>query len=372
MLRKVWRIGMFVVVGLVACAIVLAGGALAYRGYRQHQNARAFAITAPAGIQEGRFVKIGGIEQWVQIRGDDIDNPVLLVLHGGPGAAYSPATPIFLAWEKYFTVVQWDQRGAGLTFGRNGEQGSGEMSIDRMTQDGIEVAEYLRQRLHKDKILIYGTSWGTVLGVEMAKRRPDLFLAYVGSGQLVDELRTEQMGYQTCLEAVRRAGDAEGLAALTAAGPPPYRSLEQLGVERRLYYRYAPMAPDEKSFSSKILWTVLFAPEYRLRDIFDYNDGAEFSMRAIFAEGWGGDGLDLRRLGPRFEVPVVIIQGADDTLTPVSLAREYFDSIEAPHKELILLPGAGHMVSLAQPDRMLREFLIHVRPLAGGPVPTAY
>ncbi len=131
------------------------------------------------------FVEIGGIEQWITIRGEDRNNPVLLFLHGGPGDATNPwGYAAFRSWLKYFTVVQWDQRGSGRTFGRNGEASASTINPDRMIQDGIELSELLKKRLHKDKIVLVGHSWGSVLGFFMVKSRPDLFYAFV-TGQVV-------------------------------------------------------------------------------------------------------------------------------------------------------------------------------------------
>jgi pimeloyl-ACP methyl ester carboxylesterase len=153
-------------------------------------NGRNYAITAPNGIDEAAYVEIGGIEQWITIRGQDRNNPVLLFLHGGPGDATNPwGYAAFPTWLKYFTVVQWDQRGAGKTFGRNGAASASTITPDRMVQDGIELVEWLKQKLHKEKIVLVGHSWGSVLGFFMVKARPDLFYAFVGTGQVAAELR---------------------------------------------------------------------------------------------------------------------------------------------------------------------------------------
>src|SRR5437762_6197138 len=142
------------------------------------RNARDYAVTTPNGIDEASYVKVGGLEQWITIRGEDRKNPVLLILHGGPGDATNPwGYAGFRNWLKYFTVVQWDQRGAGRTFGRNGAGAASTINIDRMVKDGVELSELLSKTLHKDKIVLVGHSWGSILGVFMAKARPELFYA---------------------------------------------------------------------------------------------------------------------------------------------------------------------------------------------------
>ena len=172
--------------------------------------AQMLAITTPDGIDEGSFVRIGGIDQYISIRGDDRANPVILFVHGGPGDSMVPFAQIYRPWEKYFTVVQWDQRGAGRTFGRNGTN-EAPMTIDRMARDGIEVAQYLRTHLHKDRVILLAHSFGTVLGIQMVKRRPDLFAAYVGTGQVVAKAEKERILYARLMKKLEAAQDESGI-----------------------------------------------------------------------------------------------------------------------------------------------------------------
>ena len=159
----------------------------AARDFVRARNTRDYAINTPNGIDEAKYVEVGGIQQWVTIRGEDRNNPVLLFLHGGPGDATNPwGYAGFRLWLKHFTVVQWDQRGAGRTFGKNRDAPHEAITIARMTQDGVELAELLRKQLQKDKIVLVGHSWGSILGVHMVKARPELFYAFVGTGQVGD------------------------------------------------------------------------------------------------------------------------------------------------------------------------------------------
>lgn len=157
--------------------------ALFTRKSTQHKLVKDLLITTPHGIVEERFIKIGGIDQWVTIRGEDRHNPVLFFVHGGPGSTCSIFAPLLRPWEKDFTLVQWDQRGAGKTFRKNGKTGSGTLTFDRLTRDGIEIAEFLREHLGQEKIILVGSSAGSITGTTMVKSRPDLFSAYVGTDQ---------------------------------------------------------------------------------------------------------------------------------------------------------------------------------------------
>src|SRR5229473_2750970 len=133
----------------------------------------ANAQAPTAQIDRVLFVPLGGLEQWISIRGEDRSNPVLLVVHGGPGEAQWPAADIFKPWEKAFTVVQWDQRGTGHTYGRYGEK-TPDVTLDRISKDGVELAAYLCRELHKKKIIVLGHSWGSLVAVHMVQLRPEL------------------------------------------------------------------------------------------------------------------------------------------------------------------------------------------------------
>jgi pimeloyl-ACP methyl ester carboxylesterase len=150
------------------------------------EKQRLMQVAAPRDVDEARYVPIGGIDQFISIRGDDRGNPVILFLHGGPANAESPFLQEFIPWEKDFTVVNWDQRGSGRTYGKNGSATPGmdtpSAALDRLTADAIEVAEFARRRLDKPKIILIGHSWGAVLGLNVVKRRPDLFYAFVATG----------------------------------------------------------------------------------------------------------------------------------------------------------------------------------------------
>ncbi len=196
------------------------------------RTAKEFAIDSEKGIDEASYVPIGGIDQWVTIRGEDRNNPVLLFLHGGPGDVTNPWTLVlFAAWEKQFTVVQWDQRGAGRTLRKTGPSIATTMTLDRMAQEGIELAEYLRKHLGKDKIVLVAHSFGSILGVRMVGSRPDLFYAYVGTGQVADETKNWAVGYEALLKKARALGNQRAIEELRRVGPPPYKSGEGYRVQ---------------------------------------------------------------------------------------------------------------------------------------------
>ncbi len=356
MLRIVARIALV----LGAVILIALFCVLGYRAGRQHQVSEALAIHTPHGIDEAAFVRIGGIDQFIQIRGEDRANPVLLVLHGGPGISMIGLTPVFRSWEKYFTVVQWDQRGTGKTYGRNG--GGAEaplMTIDRMTKDGLEVAEYLRCHLHKGRIVILGHSWGTVLGLRMARLRPDMFSAYVGTGQLVDKQMNEQRSYAQLMTKVRAAHDAAAAADLTRLGPPPYATLAALYAQRKWLSAYD--TPAERDLTANLTPMILFAPNYSLWDVLDFQAATGFSQSVTYD---AINAYDARKLGLSFDIPFFVFEGSEDNQTPTALAADYFATVHAPVKRFVILPGGGHSAMITMPDTFLKALVAYVRPLA--------
>ena len=347
MMRRVLRIAAFAIAGVIAfVAAVTAYGAWSY--------GRELAIDAPNGINEAGYVRIGGVDQWIQIRGDDKRNPVLLWVNGGPGLSVIPNTPLYRDWEKYFTVVMWDQRGAGRTFEKYGTTLVPTMSIARMTQDGLDVTQYLRTHLHKDKIILLGHSWGSILGTHMATERPDLFYAYVGTGQ-VAHLRDDTISAYAPLLA--RAGSQDiqdAVRELTSVGPPPYAQDDKYDATNKWANALDPQPrfPLSLVFDARLpagLWASLTQG----RRVFE---GAKSTGERLGAAAFDDD---LLTEAPKFKIPVIVIEGPADLVTP--RARVFFDHVVAPHKEFFLLPGTGHLAILGDPDGFLSLLLAHVR-----------
>jgi pimeloyl-ACP methyl ester carboxylesterase len=363
-MRKLWKITKIFLLSALGLLILAVTLAFVYRVHVQHVNGRRFAIHSVNGIDEAMYVKIGGIDQWVQIRGQDRNNPVLLCLHGGPGATWSPLTSIFLSWEKEFTVVQWDQRGAGRTLEATGSSVARTMSIGRMAQDGIEVSEFLRNHLRKDKLVLLGHSWGSILGVHMVEQRPDLFYAYVGTGQVANMQTSMQLGYRYVLDKARAAGDNQAVTELESIGTPPYDKFEKVGVHFKWLGKYE--AESDKMAESDILGRVLFgAPNLSVWDA--YNRGRGFLRIPTWTLYQEMLNVDLASFSTDFNVPIFFFQGRDDEVTPASLAEEYLGKINAPHKEYVPFEDAGHFAVWTMPDRFFNELVARVRHLATQP-----
>ncbi len=352
----------WIVLGLVAVAVTTAAGFLirffVRRARAQRANAAALAIRTPNGIETGMFVRLGGIEQWISIRGCDRANPVILIMHGGPATSYMGLAPLFRSWEDAFTVVQWDRRGVGKTFGRNGRAGSGEMTLERIVADGAELAQFLAGHLQQRKVFLLGHSMGSMIGISLAARHPQLFHAYIGTEQIIDMPRNESVSYQIILQRLRELGDTQQVRKLEKIGPPPYSRARTWGTKQ-----YAAEAADPAygELAKKTHTMMLNSPAYRVKDHFDFVGGSAFCISKLYPQ-WMS--FDAHKLGTRFATPVFIITGASDVMTPTELSEEWLQTIEAPRKAMITIANAGHLVFATAREAYLDALLTHVRPLA--------
>jgi pimeloyl-ACP methyl ester carboxylesterase len=330
-------------VSLVALIVGLAvAGALAVHTFAQHRTAEATAIRTPYGIDEERFVRINGIDQWMTIRGQDRRNPVLLILHGGPGSPESYLLHYFQPMERRYVVAQWDERGGGKTLARAGGLVDPNIDMAMMVADGTAVSEYLRRRLHTDKIVLVGHSWGSILGVRMALARPDLYSALVGTGQTVGTtLMRQRWQYADLLARAQAAGDTKDLAELRdEAGPPPWPD----GSARLMHMVHAagPYLPPTLSYGQNVR-AVLTAPHWSLTDVLALQHGMAGMLQGKLWTQEVRD-VDIGASDGAFAMPVVVIQGGQDITTPAEFARAWLDRIQAPAKAFVVLPGQGHEV----------------------------
>lgn len=310
-------------------------------------------------VEEQGFVTIGSIPQWVTISGADRRNPVVLFLHGGPGNPLSPySRSLYGSWCDQFTIVQWDQRGAGRTFGRNPQSADAPLTMDLMVSDGVEVAEYLKRRLGAEKILLVGGSWGSALGVHMAKLRPDLFHLYIGVGQLVGERENQAASMSRLRALAEAAADQPTLDVIAALGPPPWTNPRNFGILRRMTRAYEKKVVDAAPAS----WWVRDPAYATASDETEYEAGEDYSYLQFV--GTTGKGLlaavDLRRLGTRFEVPIHLIQGAEDLVTTPGVARSWYDTIDAPRKAYVVVQRAGHDPNAAVLSAVRTILVTHV------------
>ncbi len=251
-------------------------------------------------------VELNGSRQWVSIRGADVDNPVLLFLAGGPGGSQLATARYALGGlEDHFVVVDWEQPGAGKSFGAVKRS---TLTPERYIEDAHALTLLLRERFGEEKIYVLGESWGSALGIMLVQRYPELFHAFIGTRQMVAFLETDLQDYAFALELARQRGDTAKVAKLTQQGPPPYYG-KGVGLKQAAYlldgysYMNANPAITDNGFNT---FRDLAAPEYGLYDKVNWARGPLVTLGIVYPQLWD---VDFRELAPRLEVPVYFLIG---------------------------------------------------------------
>lgn len=323
-------------------------------------------IVSPQGIDQLVQISVGGTKQWISVRGRDRRNPILLFIHGGPAATEMPTSWTFQNdWEDFFTVVQWDQRGAGKTYSSNNpEKIRPTLTIDRMTQDAADVVQYLRTKYHKRKIFVLGHSWGTVLGLRLAQEHPDWLYAYIGMGQIISMQEGERLGYAATLEAAQAAGNAQAVQELRAIAPYPEANggipLAKINTERKWSIYFGGLSYNRDSYGYYFQAAKL-SPDYTDADLAAIDKGSSLSLPELLPQLAR---VDFSKI-TEFHCPIIMFVGRHDETTPSGPVVAWFKNLRAPVKKLVWFENSAHMMQIEQPGLVLMHLVNDVRPLAG-------
>jgi proline iminopeptidase len=367
--RVIKKILKYVGIAILGLVVVALSSALLYREYLRHKVAKERAIRPPNGINSLERVRIGGIDQWIEVRGQNVNNPILLFIHGGPGIAFIPLAVSFQGpWETQFTVAQWDQRGAGKTYASNDRELQRQtMNVAQMEQDTVEVANYLRHRFAREKIFVVGHSWGSVLGLWLAHEHPELIYAFVGTGQLVNAQQNDEVGYHDALQQARSQGDLQAIRELESIAPfspPPVMNTREASIARHWEEQLLGPPPGGPRFADvkRILLDVVSAPEYTLADDFGFIRGLSLSASTL---GPQLPTINLDQLGSGFRVPIFFFEGRQDPYCRPSLIWDYSRRIGVPQNQFVWFDHAGHFPFFEEPQKFSDELVERVLPLAG-------
>lgn len=321
-------------------------------------------IVTPNGVQETFEATLGGARQVVNVRGSDRDNPILIFVHGGPGAVEMPFAWAFQRpWEDVFTVVQYDQRGAGRSYPLNDPDTlAPTMTPDRYRDDAIELIELLKKRYGKRKVVLMGHSWGSVVGLSVAIKRPDLLHAYVGVGQGIDFREGEKVGMAWTRAKALADGNQEAVAAIDALAPYPQGEFTIAKADgwRKYAMPYGSLMynkPDLKRYFQ----TPLLSPEYGPADIKAWAKGSAFSVTTVWPQMAHVNFKSVRKLN----APVVFLLGRHDYTAPSTIAAAWLDEVEAPSKKLVWFEHSAHMPMVEEPGHFFAALLRDVLPLTG-------
>lgn len=291
--------------------------------------------TPNGGINESLYVDINGTKQWISIYGEDLNNPVLLYLHGGPGASTSPYDYAFTRkWADIYTVVTWDQRNCGKSYSE--EQNKTSITYELMMADGVEMTKFILEHLGKEKITLLGHSWGSVYGANLALEYPQYYDCFIGTGQFVNFYENEVAFKEIASSWV--GDDEEGKKLIDRLTLGDF-SVDYLEARDTLMIKYGyNLFADGTDYN--ILAAQVFNPYYSISEFLSYIN-SDYSPYMIFVNS---DEFKKFWLTGRnkYQIPYYNINGDKDYQTNYILAQEYFDKVEAPFKKMYIMKDTTH------------------------------
>jgi proline iminopeptidase len=337
-----WAIGATIGLGILALLILLPATTPAILD--------ANGNPLSGSIARLEKVRLGGHEQWIMLRGYSVDKPVLLYLSGGPGQSDLPFVRVLLDdLAQNFVVVGWDQRGTGKSY--SALDPTETLTLDRAVSDTIELTNYLRQRFDEEKIYLLGESWGSTLGVLAVQRQPELYHAWIGSGQMVSQQETDHRIYQDVLALAERMNDSALAQRMQAYGEPPYKDIPYanafvMGLYDRLSKPYTPPQPYIKRGTEANLgpWGIL-GSEYNLVEKVNVLRGLIDVFSVMYPQL---QVIDFRQTVKQLKVPAYMLDGVAELSARRDLALEWFEQLNAPLKQRFTFENAGHSVVFEQ------------------------
>ncbi len=323
-------------------------------------------IRTENGIQEDAWITLGGIRQYIRIRGEDADNPVILMLHGGPGY---PMAYMDYYYNKgiidAFTMVSWDQRGSGRTYYENREMNiETDLSRETLLNDLDQLVDFLRAKFNEKKIIIMGHSWGTILGSLYANRHPEKVKAYIGVGQIVDFDEGKVRAAEAAAGIAGNQGETKDVEILrqTSEAFSRTKTVDEIDFDNTVKMITTSLKylqnPEEMSAIAN-MWTGLTSPDMSFNDVKWFLIASDFEKivryeKPLIQEMYFD--FNLYEAIRQFKVPALFISGEADWITPAIMVEEYVETLNAPWKKMVLIENAGHVPFLDKPGAFC-EFL---------------
>ncbi len=326
---------------------------------RPIQNARLRRRTRCTGIDEYYSLGVNDHDQWLRIRGESANNPVLLYLHGGPGGSQLPSYRFYqLGWEPHFTIVHWEQRGTGRSYSRYLDRST--MTLPQLVSDGLFVIEHITQRFGQRPILLLGHSWGSLLAAHILHTRPNLVAAYVGVGQVANQITSERRMHEFVLGKAIAEDNCRAIDQLKIENYPVNNDLLPGQIARVRYWaRHYGYLGSSTADVARTYTRLMSTPEYGLYDIYKFLKGTLVSTATLGRYLFADESAQPVNLGSRLSVPVFLISGRRDHFTPATMAADYFASVSAPEKQHVVVADSGHYPHEDDPA----EFLVILRRL---------
>jgi len=340
---------LLIIIGILGILLFLLVGLVLYKQYLRYST----RIESPNGISSLEPIELGGLKQWIFIRGMEKSNPVLLFLHGGPGEpslGMSSSRKEDAELIRHFTVVHWDQRGAGKSFSTNIPVDS--MTLDRLVEDCKELIDHLRLKFDTPRVFLVAHSSGTLIGIKTADRYPEKLYAYVGVSQIINDHEHEQISYEFVVEEAERSGNTKHQNAIKAIGPPPYETPNELWAKANYIARYGGMVRD---FSiRKMIGIVLpyfTSPEYSILDGIRtiMGRGRNFTTNALWKETVA---INFAEEMDSMSVPIYFFEGKYDMIIPKGPAEKFYRDVNADKgKTLVVFENSAHYPMIEEKEK---------------------
>jgi pimeloyl-ACP methyl ester carboxylesterase len=283
-------------------------------------------------------VMLGGVYQWILIRGNNVENPILLKLHGGPGQAEIATVGLNRLLEKDFVVVEWDQRGSGKS--AQGIEPKSGMNISQFVEDTHELTELLLKRFRQKNLILVGHSWGSVIGLKAVQKYPDSYRAFVSTGQIANFSEGMNVGYRFLMDEAKKRNNSDALNDLTRIGPPPYTG-DGSKAKREVYGKwldkFGALWHSSEKFD-RVGW-MISSVEYSWPEKLRYTRAAERSFDLLLPELAA---IDMNIAVPKVDVPIYFVVGRYDHMAPFEVSQKYFSPLIAPNKEWIWFENSAH------------------------------
>ncbi|WP_042220887.1 alpha/beta fold hydrolase [Oceanobacillus manasiensis] len=300
------------------------------------------------GIKKKEFIEINGLVQGMFIEGEDIANPLLLFLHGGPGyPGYPFIKNSHLKLEKYFTVCYWDQRGTGMSFHKG--MTNKKLSSKQLVEDTASITTYLCERFNKEKVYLFGHSWGSFLGCLTAAKYPHLFHAYMGSGQIGSQADSEKETLQFLLQTAIDRGEKKAQQEISqiTLDENYYNNTKYGKILFKYLIKYGGGMKRDNYSNLKQMKELLFCKSYSLKERMNILRGSNYSY-SLYKELAKND---LTQIVPSMEIPVYIFQGKHDYQTSYQQAKRFFDNVQSPKKKFFTFENSSHSPFIEEVDK---------------------